>query len=175
MQGNPLKKILIKSKIWLDYYILIFLVMGYYHFIDSTQLYFIFFVSIDILITFAIAIKKKMLNNLDGMISLFTTIAIGLTIPFVLIISIKYGVTKPIIHNIPIVKCTTEIRSRTPKTYSCIFLFEGKKCHLPYNPNKYDVEQSDMPALYYVKIETKEFLPHLYYICNQEIVKKEKI
>lgn len=146
--------------------------MGYYHFIDSTQLYFVFFVSIDIFITFAIAKKKKMLNNFDGIISLFTTIAICLTIPFVLIFSIKSGVTKPIIQNIPIVKCTTEIRSRTPKTHCCIFLFEGKKCHLPYNPKKYDVEQGDMPTMYNVKIETKEFLPHLYYICNQEIVKK---
>jgi hypothetical protein len=174
MYENPLNKILIKSKIWLDYYILIFLVMGYYHFIDTTHLYFVFFVSIDIFITFAITIKKKMLNELDKIISLFTTIAIILTIPFVLIFYIKVGVTKSITQNIPIVKCTTDIRSRIPTTHSCFFLNEEKKCHIPYNFPKNDVEQDDVSALCVVKIETKEFLPHLYYICNQEIVKKNE-
>ena len=40
VNSNMFKNILIKSKFWWDLYVLMFLVMGYYHFIDPTQFYF---------------------------------------------------------------------------------------------------------------------------------------
>ena len=59
VNSNMFKNILIKSKFWWDLYVLMFLVMGYYHFIDPTQFYFYFLISSEFLITFVIIIERK--------------------------------------------------------------------------------------------------------------------
>lgn len=175
VNSNMFKNILIKSKFWWDLYVLMFLVMGYYHFIDPTQFYFYFLISSEFLITFVIIIRKKMLNDLKGVISLFTTIAILITIPFMLIFCVRYFFAPTTNHIAPIVKCTTDVRSGFPNTHTCIYMFDGKQCHMPYKPKRFDVERWEIPSYYNVKIEAKVILPHLYYICNRQFVKKEKI